>query len=689
MLSIISDSSESNTSFNLVEKLIITAFLASILLFIAYKDFIIFHKVVENTCGVMASCMLIISLYTIDISENVNLNFIGLTYGFTAFFEFAEALYSPTSSMALSFSLCTTFFQCLLVIFLLSKKTLKINIKRLFFLYTLLSILLFISVLVLPNDRYTFIDGAYSLSYKIPSLITILVFSVCFIKLIKGNSNKDLGVNKLLLTYCSLIIILNISILVDIRNSEVHIMIGHLIKIATLLPMFYLITEITLKKPIKTFFLDLNNINSVLAKKEELLTEEKQKLIVKNKTLKKATLEIYSNIRKYKQLLDLLPHGVMLLKGSTITLVNRGFGRLFDIKVMDEIIGTDVFNILPGEFKDLFEKQLGDLYIGNCTQNSPSFYTFTNKKKLDLEYTLFHHIINNEDYALVIFEDITERNEAHAILTNARVEEENEQLKIGFLANISHELRTPISLIYSAIQVQEGYMASGDIHQLQRYSKVIKQNCFRLLRIINNLIDATKIDASYFKANMKYLDIVKVIEDSTLSVVPFVESKSMSLIFDTDIEEKYMYFDPDLIERIILNLLANSVKYGEPNGNISVSLSDCSDYLNLIVKDNGIGIPEDKISLLFNRFTKIDRSFSRSAEGSGIGLYLVKKFVELHGGYIKVNSPKEGGVEFCISLPYSHYIDENNSDSDESVIEPEHKSNIIDKVNIEFSDIYS
>ncbi|NLP27651.1 MAG: hypothetical protein GX370_02550 [Clostridia bacterium] len=131
---------------------------------------------------------------------------------------------------------------------------------------------------------------------------------------------------------------------------------------------------------------------------------------------------------------------------------------------------------------------------------------------------------------------------------------------------------------------------------------------------------------------MKCLDIVRVIEDCTLSVVPFVESKSMTLIFDTDIEEKHM---------------------------------------------------------LFNRFTKIDRSFSRSAEGSGIGLYLVKSFVEMHGGYIKVTSSENEGVEFCISLPYSSNIEESPCPSNQSSIKEENKSNIIDKVNIEFSDIYS
>lgn len=689
MLSKITAAYKSNTGFTLIEKLGMIAFLSGLLFFVAYKDFDIFHRLVGFACGIMATCMLIISLYTIDISENINVNFIGLTYGFSGVFQFVQALYSPDSSIILGFSLCSTVFQWILVIFVLSKKALKINIKILFYLYTLLSILLFTLVSLLPISHYTITNGNFPLVLKIPSLLTILPFTICLIRIIKANNQINSFSKKHLLTYCSLIILLNIFILIDINSLEIHLSIGHIIKIATLVPIFFLITENAFKQPLELFFSNLKNKNSVLVKKEELLKKENRKLITKNLTLKKVNLEIYNNIRRQKQLLNLIPQGILLLKGSTVSFANQSFRQFFDIKAEDKLLGTDVSDVFPEEFRELFVKQLNNFYIGNDSHNLRNSFSFSSTKKIDLEYKLFHHIINNEDYVLVIFEDITERKEAQAILTNARLEEENEQLKIGFLANISHELRTPISLIYSAIQVQEGYMTSGNISQLQRYSKVIKQNCFRLLRIINNLIDATKIDASYFKANMRYMDIVKVVEDCALSVVPFVESKSMSLIFDTNVEGKYMVFDPDLIERIILNLLANSVKYGVPNGEIYVILCDNTDYIDLIVKDNGIGIPEDKIDLLFNRFTKIDRSFSRSAEGSGIGLYLVKKFVELHDGYIKVNSPKEGGVEFCISLPYSSNIDETISDSAESVIKAENKSNIIDKVNIEFSDIYS
>lgn len=599
MLSNITASSKANSKFTVFEKLVIIAFLASILFFVAYKDFLTFHRLVGYACGIMATCMLIMSLYTIDLSDNINSNFIGLTYGFSGVFQFIQALYSPYSIITLFFSLCATLFQWILVILLFSKKALKINIKSLFFIYTIVSVLLFASITMLVNNSNAINYGVFPLSYKIPSVLTIILFFICIIKLINGRLNISLFSKKLLSTYCSLIILFNINILVDITNLKTHLMIGYIIKTVTLVPIFFLITEFAFKKPLDMFFSNLKDENSALAKKEKQLDEKNKKLTTKNRDLKKVTLEVYNDVRRQQQLLNLLPHGVLLLKGTTISFANKSFRQLFGVESDDNLTNTNVFNILPKEFKAIFNKQLNNLYIGNDDSNLRNRFSFNSEKKLDLEYSVFHHIFNNEDYALVIFEDITERKEAHDILATARVEEENEQLKIGFLANISHELRTPISLIYSAIQVQEGYMASGDIAQLQRYSKVIKQNCFRLLRIINNLIDATKIDASYFKANMKYMNIVQVIEDCTLSVVPFVESKTMSLVFDTNIEEKYMYFDPDLMERIILNLLANSVKYGVPNGEIYVSLCDCSDYLNLIVKDNGIGIPEDKLDLLF------------------------------------------------------------------------------------------
>jgi signal transduction histidine kinase len=352
------------------------------------------------------------------------------------------------------------------------------------------------------------------------------------------------------------------------------------------------------------------------------------------------------------------------------------------------LLNKDVLDLIPEKYRSILKKQLDEVYSGKNIRSNQAKLDLNSEKIHDVEYTILHNVLDNENYALVIFEDVTEKRQAHEILAKAKIDEENEQLKIGFLANISHELRTPINLIYSALQLEDQYILNGKTSDIQRYNKVIKQNCFRLLRIINNLIDVTKIDASFFKPNMKYMNIISAIEECTLSVVPFIESKSMSLVFDTEVEEKYMFFDPDLIERIVLNLLANSVKYGVYEGTIYVNIQDCEDYLNIYFKDNGIGIPKDKVDLLFNRFMRIDKSFSRNTEGSGIGLYLVKRFVEMHGGYISVKSETGEGVEFCISLPYSQ--DKNIPFEEIKLVAADlaENSNIIDKVNIEFSDIY-
>lgn len=153
----------------------------------------------------------------------------------------------------------------------------------------------------------------------------------------------------------------------------------------------------------------------------------------------------------------------------------------------------------------------------------------------------------------------------------------------------------------------------------------------------------------------------------------------ISIVFDTDIEEKIIAFDADMMERIILNLLSNSIKFTEKGGKIEVNISDKGKEISISVKDNGIGIPSNKLDKIFDIFTQVDNSL-RKTGGSGIGLYLVKSLVELHGGRIFVESEYGKGTEFTIVLPYKT-IDDN------LVIKKEDISNI-ERISIEFSDIY-
>lgn len=260
-----------------------------------------------------------------------------------------------------------------------------------------------------------------------------------------------------------------------------------------------------------------------------------------------------------------------------------------------------------------------------------------------------------------------------------------DQIKTEFFANISHELRTPINVIFSALQVLDMYKDNKEINRMPytKYSTVMRQNCYRLLRLINNLIDITKIDAGFFKMNFSMQDIVKLIEDITLSVVTYAENKAIEVIFDTDEEEIFTYCDPDKIERIVLNLLSNAIKFTDYGGHITVRLECAQDNVKISVKDDGRGIPEDKIDIIFERFRQVDKSLAREKEGSGIGLSLVKSLVELHNGEIEVYSELNKGSEFIIKIPI---IEKYELEGELNLREKEGAN--IERINIEFSDIY-
>lgn len=210
----------------------------------------------------------------------------------------------------------------------------------------------------------------------------------------------------------------------------------------------------------------------------------------------------------------------------------------------------------------------------------------------------------------------------------------------------------------------------------------MKQNCYRLVRLVNNLIDISKFDSGYFKLNLHNHNVVNVVEDITLSVADYAKNKGIQLIFDTDIEEKEMAIDLDKIERIILNLLSNSIKFTDKGGQILVSLIDKDNKIQISIKDNGVGIPKDKLNVIFERFGQVDKTLARNKEGSGIGLSLVKSIVDMHDGTIKVLSEFGNGSEFIIELPVRLVEEEQVSDGRlyESKVE---------KINIEFADIYS
>lgn len=265
---------------------------------------------------------------------------------------------------------------------------------------------------------------------------------------------------------------------------------------------------------------------------------------------------------------------------------------------------------------------------------------------------------------------------------------EVEKAKGQFFANLSHEIKTPINIIYSCVQLLDINKEEGEKslwNSYNKYDNTIKQNCYRLLRLVNNLVDITKIDSGYMNLNFVNYEIVGLVEDITLSIVPYVESKNINVLFDTFIEELEIRCDPESIERVILNLISNAVKFTNNDGNICVLMDADDNYVTIRVKDDGVGISKDVQEEIFKRFVQEDKSFNRKKEGSGIGLVLVKSLVELHDGQVYLESNVEKGSEFVVKLPNVRI--ENEEENDNKVMDADNKP-LVQKIHIEFSDIY-
>lgn len=414
---------------------------------------------------------------------------------------------------------------------------------------------------------------------------------------------------------------------------------------------------------------------------------------------KKHEKELLESEERYRKLISLLPEGLTLQDGTTIIFANDAYAKILGYDCGEELIGKPVIELVDLNYIEKLSARVKSVMESNKIQ---PFSEYKLRKRdgslVIIESSSVKIILGGQEYVLSTIRDITQRKKDEELknkaIENKKLLEkaiEEDKLKTEFFSNISHELRTPLNIILSSIQLLSKYIDSPNDRQtisVKRYMDVMKQNCYRLLRLINNFLDITKIDTGFYNLNLSNYNIISIVEDITQSVATYLESKEIEVIFDTEVEEKIISCDGDKIERIILNLLSNAIKFTEPGGQILVSIYDKFDSVQISIKDTGIGIPEDKVNVIFDRFKQVDKSFSRNNEGTGIGLSLVKSLVELHGGCIRAYSKYGEGSEFIINLPANQFSIENEvtfrhttlGDIDEKRIE---------KMNIEFSDIYT
>jgi PAS domain S-box-containing protein len=429
--------------------------------------------------------------------------------------------------------------------------------------------------------------------------------------------------------------------------------------------------------------------------KFELFGEEVILSIVRDITKRKWIEKfLRESEERNRRLVELLPDPIILQKDGRILYTNQAAIKFLGAENRHSFIGKNVLDfvdIYPGDDITLIMKNLKNEANNFSLFNELRLIRKSDNEVLEVEIasTIFNY--SNKQAVLILLRDLRDRRKAEKYIKLFNDAIKYDKLKTQFFANLSHELRTPLNVILGTIQILMMYVNEKPLQDIQECVrnriKVLKQNCYRLLRLVNNLIDITKIDAGYYELHLQNQNIVSIVEEITLSVAEYIEHKKIKLVFDTNIEERIIACDPDKIERIMLNLLSNAIKFTDPGGSILVNIYDRGSNIIIAVKDTGIGIPKDKIDIIFEHFRQVDKSFTRNHEGSGIGLSLVKSLVEMHGGAITVKSECGKGSEFIIDLPVETLETKDNIIREANKNEP--KGDLIEIINIEFSDIYS
>ncbi len=300
---------------------------------------------------------------------------------------------------------------------------------------------------------------------------------------------------------------------------------------------------------------------------------------------------------------------------------------------------------------------------------------------------------------LVYMHDVTELIQKQNKINeqNERIiqieKEKNETLKAvmkmkdEFLYLITHEFKTPINVISSALQTLDLVCKEELSPRANRFLNTINKNNKRQLRLVNNLLDITRINAGHIKLNRSNYDIVYLTKAIVDSVQVYGQQKDIDIGFSSTLSKKEIYIDDEKYERILLNLLSNALKFTLRGKAVNVILKEKAhenkNMISISVVDEGIGIPKEKQGHIFEQFGQADTSLSRKAEGCGIGLYLVKLLVDAHEGIIMLESEEGKGCDFTILLP-----NVKAEPWDEYALATTVDERLIQAVTIEFSDIY-
>ncbi len=370
----------------------------------------------------------------------------------------------------------------------------------------------------------------------------------------------------------------------------------------------------------------------IKVKTKDEIGELGKTLNLMSQKLSEKLTQITTDRTQLQTILSSMIEGVMAVdRQGKVMLVNDALSRMFELNTT--FIGKPHFEVIRDHELNEFIRE-----VLSSKQEKRQDISFIHPRERD--FMIQSAIVEKERkgaiFALFVFHDISELKRL-------------ERVRKDFVANVSHELKTPLTSIKGFVEaLKDGAM--NDPEQLARFLSVISQHANRMNQIITDLLQLSQIESKEFKLKIEPFSVKDLVEEVVYSLKRSAGTKSQTLEFIMIPEDQKALGDKYLIGQALTNLVDNAIKYTPERGTIRIECWEKNNTVEIGVIDNGIGIPSADLPRIFERFYTVDKGHSRELGGTGLGLSIVKHIIEAHGGKIKVQSQLGKGSEFNFSL---------------------------------------
>ena len=377
--------------------------------------------------------------------------------------------------------------------------------------------------------------------------------------------------------------------------------------------------------------------------------------------LENTIMNIEQSEKTYKLLLQTVPEGIVIVNPTTKKHIYRNEASIRMLKT----IGLEKLN-------ESIKTYLKEENYGN-------FRRFTIDKLNNVDISLAIVKREEEGSLIVVFRMLDCEFKSIQLEKELNRIKEKNKFKTEFLSNVAYDIKKPINKIFETNNNLIENKGKYNSENINNHTRLVKQNCYRLIRLLNNIEYVSRIDNGTCTLELRKCDIVKLLENIVKISKTYTDKKGIDISFKSEVNKKILSLDIDKVEKIILNILSNAIKFTDTGGRIDINLYMENEQVCISIKDTGIGIPKDKTEVIFENFEQLDTTLSRGCEGTGMGLSVVKKLANLNNIKINVESELNKGSEFIITLP-NNIVSKN--------IKLQDKFAQDEKIDIEFSDIY-